>query len=100
MTLHVPEVIDLEICQALRRYVRLGGLETERARATLELFGQLDLTRYSHEPLLSRVWELRRNFTAYDAAYVALSEALGAPLLTADQRLARGMVGTATIELA
>jgi predicted nucleic acid-binding protein len=48
----------------------------------------LDIHRYEHEPLLPRIWELRENLTAYDAAYVALAEALGAPLVTFDSRLA------------
>jgi predicted nucleic acid-binding protein len=43
--------------------------------------------RYSHDVLLPRIWELRRNVTACDAAYVALSEALAAPLVTCDARL-------------
>ena len=55
----------------------------------LEELRGLDLTRHAHEPLLGRVWELRRNLTAYDAVYVALAEALDCRLLTCDVALAR-----------
>ena len=58
----------------------------------------LDVTRYAHDIMWERVWELRQNLTAYDAVYVALAEALDAPLLSADQRLARS-AGQACIEL-
>jgi predicted nucleic acid-binding protein len=57
------------------------------------------LTRYTHEPLLQRIWELRHNMTAYDAAYVALAEALNAPLITCDARLSKAPGTRATIEL-
>lgn len=95
LSLHVPHLADVEVAQALRRYVRDGGLEAEAARAALEVLRLLDLERHSHEPLLDRVWGLRRNLTAYDAVYVALAEALGTRLLTCDGRLARapGMGG-------
>lgn len=88
-SLHVPHLADVEVAQALRRYVRDGGLEAEAGRAALEVMHLLDLERHSHEPLLDRIWELRANLTAYDAVYVALAEALGTQLLTCDGRLAR-----------
>ena len=57
------------------------------------------MRRYPHDVLLPRVWELRTNLTAYDAVYVALAEALGAPLLTRDRRLAGAVGHRATVEL-
>ncbi len=87
--LHVPHLVDLEVAQALRRYARNKELESASALTALEDFRELDLTRHAHEPLLGRVWELRRNLTAYDAVYVALAEALDCRLLTCDAGLAR-----------
>lgn len=87
--LHVPHLVDLEVAQALRRYARNKELESASALTALEDFRGLDLTRHAHEPLLGRVWELRRNLTAYDAVYVALAEALDCRLLTCDVGLAR-----------
>ena len=87
--LHTPHLADVEIAQAMRRFVREGLLEADAAAAALAELRALDLERHSHEPLLDRVWALRENVTAYDAIYVALAEALDAPLLTCDARLAR-----------
>ena len=86
-TLHVPHLIDLEVAQVLRRYVSRGQIAEERARQALDDLRDLDLSRYPHDVLLGRIWELRQNASAYDAAYLALAEALGAPLLTSDARL-------------
>lgn len=87
--LHVPHLADVEIAQALRRYVREGALAADSAAAALDDLRSLDLERHGHEPLLDRVWALRANLTAYDAVYVALAEALDCTLLTCDGRLAR-----------
>jgi predicted nucleic acid-binding protein len=87
-TLHAPHLIDLEVAQVLRRYEGNRTMSPARAREALDDFTDLEITRYPHEILLSRIWDLRRNATAYDGAYLALAEALGAPLLTADGRLA------------
>lgn len=84
-----PEIIDLEVASVLRRAVRVGELDGRRAEQALDDLRALPLTRASHRPLLSRVWELRDDLTSYDAAYVALAELLEAPLLTADVRLGR-----------
>ncbi len=83
-TLHAPHLIDLEVIQVLRRYVQQKQLEENRAGDAIEDFLALDLERYPHDLLLPRVWELRYNVTAYDAAYLALAESLGALLLTCD----------------
>lgn len=70
-----------------------------RARASLDLLVAFPMERYSHEPLVHRIWQLRGNLTAYDAAYVALAEALRAPLLTCDSKLAAAPGTKARIEL-
>lgn len=89
LSLHVPHLVDVEVAQALRRFVQSGELEQDAARIALEDLSSLDLERHAHEPLLGRIWALRENMTAYDATYVALAEALDAVLLTCDGRLAR-----------
>ena len=91
-SLHVPHLIDLEVAQALRRYARSGQISEGRAVEDLEDLADLDLNRYAHNIFMSRIWALRRNTTAYDAAYLALAESLPAPLLTADARL-KGIPG-------
>jgi predicted nucleic acid-binding protein len=87
--LHVPHLADIEVVQALRRYVREGELHAEAAEVALDDFRALDLQRHAHEPLLERVWQLRENLTAYDAVYVALAEVLDSVLLTCDRPLSR-----------
>lgn len=88
LSLHAPELLDIEVLQALGRYVLAGALTAERGGICVEALGHLDIARYGHGQLVSRVWALRNNSTAYDAAYIALAEALDAPLLTLDARLA------------
>ncbi len=97
--LHTPHLADVEVAQALRRYVRERTLDADSAASALADLRALDLERHSHEPLLDRVWALRENVTAYDAVYVALAEALDAPLLTCDGRLARAPGIGARVEL-
>jgi predicted nucleic acid-binding protein len=87
--LHAPHLIDLEILQTLRRLVQVGAVPVARAEAALVNLGILAIVRYSHFPMLQRIWSVRANVTPYDASYVALAELLGAPLLTLDGRLAR-----------
>lgn len=84
-----PELIDLEVASVLRRHVAGQQLSEERAVAALADLTDLPLIRAPHGPLLPRCWELRRNVTIYDAAYVAVAEAMQVPLLTGDMRLAR-----------
>ncbi len=98
-TLHVPHLLDLEVAQVLRRWVASGQVGPSRARQALDDLAALDLTRWPHDVLLPRVWQLRSNLTAYEAAYVALAEALRAPLLTCDRRLAAARDHRALIEL-
>jgi len=98
-TLHSPHLIDVEIAQALRRLAQLKGLTASRAEQALEDFGDIVLERYPHTELLPRMWQLRESVTAYDAAYVALAEALDAPLLTCDARLARSHGHSVKVEL-
>ena len=74
--LHAPHLADIEVVQALRRYVREGEIDVGTAETALDDLRALDLQRHAHEPLLERVWELRKNLTAYDAVYVALAEVL------------------------
>jgi predicted nucleic acid-binding protein len=87
-TLHAPHLLDVEVAQALRRFTLAGELDEEVGRASLADLADFPLRRYRHDFVLPRVWELRSNFSAYDAVYVALAEALDAPLLTRDRRLA------------
>jgi predicted nucleic acid-binding protein len=82
-------VFGVEVAQVLRRYEARGELEAARGREALADLVDFPLARYPHDLLLPRIWELRANLTAYDAAYVALAEALETTLLTCDARLAR-----------
>lgn len=97
--MHAPHLIDVEVAQVIRRYAAKGEMDNARGRAALEDLADFPLRRYPHDVLLPRVWELRSNLTAYDAVYVALAEALDAPLLTRDQRLAAAAGHRARMEL-
>lgn len=83
-----PQILDLEVLSVIRRLHRRGTLEDRRAVMAVMDLQQLPVTRAAHEPLISRCWELRDNATSYDAAYIALAEALSATLLTGDVALA------------
>ncbi len=85
---HAPGLVDLEVVSTIRRLLRRGTIDQGRAERALADLAVHPLTRYPHVALLPRVWDLRHNLTPYDAAYVALAEALDATLLTADARLA------------
>ncbi len=98
-TLHVPALFDLEVLQSLRGLEASGGVPAEVVTVGLVGLTALRATRHDHLLLRSRVWALRHNLTAYDAAYVALAEALDSPLVTTDERLARSSGHGATIEL-
>lgn len=98
-TLHAPHLLDLEIVHVLRRYCLIGELQPNRAAEALADLGDLRLVRHPHEPYVPRIWRLRHSLTAYDAAYVALAEALESPLITRDGRLASAHGHRAKIEL-
>jgi predicted nucleic acid-binding protein len=89
-TIHAPHLVDVEVLQVLRRYVSASTVANARAREMMQDYLDMDLKRYPHDVLLERMWELRHNFTAYDAAYIALAEALEAPLITCDRALTSG----------
>jgi predicted nucleic acid-binding protein len=99
--LHAPHLIDVEVLSALRLLVASGAATSERASEAVDDLQDLRIERYAHEPLVPRVWAFRQKFSAYDAVYVALAEALaddGIPLLTADGRLARAIERHADVE--
>ena len=97
-TLHAPHLIDLEVCQVLRRYLLHKDLTADRAADAIEDFQSIRIFRYPHRIFLNRIWQLRSNMTVYDAAYVAVAETIGAPLLTTDKRLASTSQHSARIE--
>jgi predicted nucleic acid-binding protein len=97
--LFAPELVDLEVASVLRRQLSAGDLDARRAQLALDDLFDLPMQRAPHRPLLARCWELRENLTVYDGAYVALAEALNAPLLTADARLAKAPGINCSIEL-
>ncbi len=97
--LHAPHLLDVEIAHALRRYTLSRTLGADRCQLALLALSDFPLYRHPHEHLLSRIWELRNNLSAYDATYVALAETLLTPLLTHDQRLANSAGHRARIEL-
>ena len=85
---HAPHLLDVEVAQVFRKQVAKGVMSDARGHEALQDFLDLPLARYPHDFLLPRVWELRHNLSAYDAVYVALAEALGAPLVTSDANMA------------
>jgi predicted nucleic acid-binding protein len=96
--LHAPHLIDVEILHGLRSAVIGKRMDAARAVSALEDFAALAIHRHGVERLLPRLWELRNNQTAYDAAYVALAESLHLPLITRDRRLAQSTGHAARIE--
>lgn len=97
--LAAPSIIDLEVVSVWRGLARSGQVDTRRAALALDDLRELPLQRVNHTALIQRCWELRENMTVYDASYVALAEALGATLLTGDQRIARDPGTMCTIEI-
>jgi len=98
-TLHAPHLLDLEVAQVLRRYAASGEIDPQRGAQALEDLADFPLLRYPHDVLLPRIWELRDNLTAYDAAYVALAEVLKAPLVTRDAALVSPRIHRARVVL-
>lgn len=97
--LHGPHLIDVEVLHVLRRLAQSGDLSDDRAHDARADFADLVVLRYPHAPLADRAWELRDNLTAYDAMFVALAEALDAPLVTCDAKLAAAPGHGARVEL-
>jgi predicted nucleic acid-binding protein len=91
LPLHVPALCDVEIAATVRRGVRRRLLSLERAGQVIEDYLDLPISRHGHQTLLVRILDLRENFTAYDASYVALAEELGASLVTSDESLGRAV---------
>ena len=96
--LHAPYLIDLEVLQAIRRRRLRGDIDDVRAGEAIDDHLALPIKRYPHHILLRRAWELRDNFTAYDAIYVALTEHLHATLFTSDLRLAKAAAHFVDVE--
>ncbi len=98
-TLNAPHLLDLEVAQVLRRLARQGVVSVRRADEAVRDLLDLRITRYAPFVLLPRIWQLRRNLSAYDAAYIVLAETLGAALITRDARLAFASGHAASVEL-
>jgi predicted nucleic acid-binding protein len=98
-SLHAPHLLDLEVAQVLRRLVRECVVSGPRADQAIEDLSDLRMTRYPHFVFVPRVWQLKENFSAYDAAYVALTEKLRATLVTRDARLASACARVVSAEL-
>ena len=88
--LAAPHLVDLEVTSVLRRSAAAGNVTAQRAYQAVRDLADLSVERVTHTSLLPRVWELRGNYTAYDACYVALAELFHAPLLTYDAKMAGG----------
>lgn len=86
--LHAPSFCDVEVVSALLRILRTGEITYDRAKAAVRDYLDLPVTRHGHQELLPRIMELRHNFSAYEATYVALTERTSGRLLTGDRRLA------------
>ena len=97
--LHAPHLLDVEVAQVLRRLARQNAISGQRADAALNALFDLRVVRHSHADILPRIWQLRHNLSAYDAAYVALAELIDAPLITRDSRLAAAPGHSARVEL-
>lgn len=98
-SVHVPHLFDLEALATIRRYALIGQLAEHLSDGALDALDDLRATRYAHAPFRRRIWQLRDNLTPYDAAYVALAEALRAPLVTLDGHLARACGSLIDVEL-
>lgn len=96
--LAAPHLLDVEVLQVVRRLASAGKISPVRAGEILDDFTSAIIDRYPHHMLIHRIWALRQNLTAYDAAYVALAEMIGAHLITCDSRLARTPISQVQIE--
>lgn len=98
-SLYAPHLLDLEVTQVLRRLALQGVISAHRADEAVGDLLDLRITRYPHLVLVHRIWQLRHNYSAYDAAYIVLAEKLRAALITRDSRLASASGHRASIEL-
>lgn len=98
-SLHVPHLLDVEVAQVIRRYVLSREMSAARGAQALADLAELPLRRHAHDFLLPRIWELRSNVTAYDATYLALAEALRAPLVTRDKAMGQVPGVTVAVEV-
>jgi predicted nucleic acid-binding protein len=89
---HAPHLIDIEVLHALRRWTLRGDLSDTRCKIALDDYERIGIIRYPHEPLLDRIWQLKDNVSAFDAAYIALAERLGGALVTMDKRLEKAFL--------
>lgn len=87
-SVHAPHLLDVEVVSVLRGLTLAGKLQLDAAEQARTDYFALSITRYELHGLADRVWQLRQNHTTYDACYLALAEALEAPLYTCDQKLA------------
>lgn len=95
--LQAPALLDVEVVQAFRRLAATEVIPESRARAATEILAEMPILRQPVTPLIPRLWQLRRNLTAYDAAYVALAEVLKCPLVTFDAAIAGASGHTAEV---
>lgn len=98
-TVFAPEILDIEVVNALRKLRLLNKATESECLSALKLFDAAPILRMKHAPLLDRIWELHTNMTAYDAAYIALAEQLNAELWTRDAKYYRTPGHTAKIKL-
>jgi predicted nucleic acid-binding protein len=94
-----PHLIDVEVLGTIRGHFLRGLLDHTSASLAVDHLRDWPGQRFGHRLLLTRAWELRANVRSWDAMYVALAEALGATLLTVDERLGRANGIRCTIEV-
>lgn len=96
--LYAPTLVDYEVTSALRGLARKRPEVEAAAGAYLQYLAGMPIRRESAQPLIARIWSLRHNYTAYDASYVALAEALNATLVTCDDKFERARAARCAIE--
>ena len=96
---HAPHLLDVEVASTLRRVVASGTTSLKRAAQALDDLRIMRIERHAHVLYLPRIWELRHNFSSYDACYLALTEMLDGTLLTRDKAMARARLRYGTVEM-
>jgi predicted nucleic acid-binding protein len=94
-----PHLLDVELIHTLRRWQRQGKMTPDEGIDAIRMLKTLPIRRFSHEFLLDRIWQLRHNYTAYDATYLSLAEALDATFVTRDTALVVAPLHRARVEL-